>query len=75
MVPLEDEDAEIYAANSFHFERDGECYLVMPEGISQDLKEAVHAQDTRVLKVDVSEFHKKGGGSVKCMIGDLGQIP
>ncbi len=73
MVPLEDEDAEIYAANSFHFERDGECYLVMPEGISKVLEEDVRAQDTRVLKVDVSEFHKKGGGSVECMIGDLGE--
>ena len=74
LVPLEDRDAEIYAANSFHFERDGECYLVMPEGISKGLEEAVHAQDTRVLKVNVSEFHKKGGGSVKCMIGDLGEV-
>jgi hypothetical protein len=24
------------------------------------------------ITVDVSEFLKKGGGSVKCMIGDLG---
>ncbi len=59
MVPLEDEDAEIYAANS--------------EGISKVLEEDVRAQDTRVLKVDVSELHKKGGGSVECMIGDLGE--
>jgi hypothetical protein len=26
------------------------------------------------LSVDVSEFLKKGGGSVKCMLGDLGGI-
>jgi hypothetical protein len=26
------------------------------------------------LCVDVSEFLKKGGGSVKCMIGDLGPV-
>jgi hypothetical protein len=26
----------------------------------------------RPLTVDVGEFLKKGGGSVKCMIGDLG---
>ena len=73
LVHLDDSDAEIYAANSFHFERDGECYLVMPEGISKVLEEDMRAQDTRVLKVDVSEFHKKGGGSVECMIGDLGE--
>jgi len=30
---------------------------------------------TRVVTADVSEFHKKGGGSVKCMIGDLGELP
>jgi N-dimethylarginine dimethylaminohydrolase len=75
LVALADPDAEIYAANSFHFEREGESFLVMPEGISASLEEAVSAQDTRVLKIDVSEFHKKGGGSVKCMLGDLGEIP
>ena len=26
------------------------------------------------ITVDVSEFLKKGGGSVKCMIGDLGVV-
>ncbi len=47
----------------------------MPEGVSARLEDAVRAQGTRVLKVDVSEFHKKGGGSLKRMIGDLGPIP
>jgi len=26
------------------------------------------------VTIDVSEFLKKGGGSVKCMIGDLGPV-
>jgi N-dimethylarginine dimethylaminohydrolase len=26
------------------------------------------------LTADVSEFLKKGGGSVKCMVGDLGPV-
>jgi hypothetical protein len=26
------------------------------------------------ITIDVSEFLKKGGGSVKCMIGDLGVV-
>jgi hypothetical protein len=26
------------------------------------------------IPIDVSEFLKKGGGSVKCMIGDLGPV-
>jgi hypothetical protein len=47
----------------------------MPEGISPALEEAVQSRGAHVLKVDVSEFKKKGGGSVKCMIGDLGELP
>ncbi len=74
-LALSDRDAEIYAANSFHLELDGECLLIMPEGISERLEDQVRSRGARVLKVDVSEFHKKGGGSVKCMIGDLGELP
>ena len=39
----------------------------------RELADAVRATGTRIVDVDVSEFHKKGGGSVKCMIGDLGR--
>jgi N-dimethylarginine dimethylaminohydrolase len=74
LIPMSDGDAAIYAANSFHLERAGECLLVMPDGISPRLEDAVRAWGVSVLKVDVSEFHKKGGGSVKCMIGDLGPL-
>ena len=74
LIPIDEADAAIYAANSFHFERDGECFLVMPAGISTRLIDAVRAHDTQPLQVDVSEFHRKGGGSVKCMIGDLGEL-
>ena len=35
---------------------------------------AVSERGVRPLCVDVSEFLKKGGGSVKCMIGDLGEM-
>jgi N-dimethylarginine dimethylaminohydrolase len=75
LLPLGDADAETYAANSFHLERDGKRLLVMPEGISSELEKAVRARGVEVLKVDVSEFKKKGGGSVKCMLGDLGEFP
>ena len=68
-------DAAIYAANSFALESRGESLLVMPRGVSGELLAAVRATGTRVVDVDVSEFHKKGGGSVKCMIGDLGERP
>jgi len=75
LVPIGAADAAIYAANSFALERAGEALLVMPRGVSPALAAAVRATGTRVVDVDVSEFHKKGGGSVKCMIGDLGLLP
>jgi N-dimethylarginine dimethylaminohydrolase len=74
LVKVGDADAAIYAANSFSLERDGESLLVMPRGVSPELAAAVRATGTRVVDADVSEFHKKGGGSVKCMIGDLGEL-
>ena len=75
LIALDDSDAAIYAANSFAFERAGEHLLVMPAGISTRLRDQVRAHGATVLEVDVSEFHKKGGGSVKCMVGDLGELP
>ena len=74
LVELSGADAAIYAANSFALEHSGEPLLVMPRGISSELADAVRATGTRIVDVDVSEFHKKGGGSVKCMIGDLGEL-
>jgi N-dimethylarginine dimethylaminohydrolase len=74
LVEIDDADAAIYAANSFAFERNGEHFLLVPEGISARLESRIQERGVRVLKADVSEFHKKGGGSVKCMIGDLGAI-
>ncbi len=75
LVEIDDADAAIYAANSFALVANGQSLLVMPEGVSSRLVDAVRARGTRVVTADVSEFHKKGGGSVKCMIGDLGELP
>ena len=46
----------------------------MPRGVSDRLLGQVRERDVNPVTVDVSEFLKKGGGSVKCMIGDLGLI-
>ncbi len=75
LIEISAEDAAIYAANSFTFSRDGTPFLVMPEGITTSLQRAVRERGVEILSADVSEFHKKGGGSVKCMIGDLGELP
>jgi len=72
VIPLDRADAEHYAANSFPLTHDGESYLVMPGGVSERLLGQVRERGVTPLTVDVSEFLKKGGGSVKCMIGDLG---
>ena len=47
-------------------------YLFMPQGISEELERAVRERGVEPVTVDVSEFLAKGGGSIKCMILDLG---
>ncbi len=75
LIELSDEDARLYAANSFYFETDKKKILVMPEGVSVALMNQVNDLGVEVVCVDVSEFWQKGGGSVKCMIGSLGALP
>jgi N-dimethylarginine dimethylaminohydrolase len=74
LVPLSDADAARYAANSFALHQGDGCFLVMPEGVSERLLGEVRERGATPVAADVSEFLKKGGGSVKCMIGDLGPI-
>jgi len=74
LLPLRDDDATRYAANSFTFTRGSESFLVLPDGVSQRLLDEVSERGVTPITVDVSEFLKKGGGSVKCMIGDLGPV-
>ena len=76
LLPLEEADAQRYAANSFTYTdaESGEPYLVMPGGVSERLLARVRERGVTPICVDVSEFLKKGGGSVKCMIGDLGPV-
>jgi N-dimethylarginine dimethylaminohydrolase len=72
LIELSDADAARYAANSFGLTQDADSVLVMPAGVSDRLLSQVRERDVTPICVDVSEFLKKGGGSVKCMIGDLG---
>jgi ornithine--oxo-acid transaminase len=74
LIHLSIEDAQRYAANSFSVTSNGEPKLVMPKGVSGRLLDQVRERGTTPVVVDVSEFLKKGGGSVKCMIGDLGLV-
>jgi N-dimethylarginine dimethylaminohydrolase len=71
LIELSDDDAAHYAANSFALPGP-DPVLVLPAGVSDRLLAQVRGCGVRPLTVDVGEFLKKGGGSVKCMIGDLG---
>jgi N-dimethylarginine dimethylaminohydrolase len=71
LIELSDDDAAHYAANSFALPGP-DPVLVLPAGVSDRLLAQVRGRGVRPLTVDVGEFLKKGGGSVKCMIGDLG---
>jgi N-dimethylarginine dimethylaminohydrolase len=76
-IELGEADARHYAANSFTYTPPGqssESFLVMPGGVSERLLGQVRERGVTPLAADVSEFLKKGGGSVKCMIGDLGPV-
>lgn len=72
LIALSTQDAELYAANSFQVEADGKLYLFMPEGVSDQLLERIRERSVEPVLVNVSEFLAKGGGSIKCMILDLG---
>jgi hypothetical protein len=73
-IPLGEDDTRRYAANSFTLTQGGESFLLMPAGLSERLQSQVRERAVTPISVDVSEFLKKGGGSVKCMIGDLGLV-
>jgi N-dimethylarginine dimethylaminohydrolase len=74
IIELEERDAQRYAANSFTLTQGGDSLLLMPAGVSDRLLGQVRERAVTPITVDVSEFLKKGGGSVKCMIGDLGPV-
>jgi N-dimethylarginine dimethylaminohydrolase len=74
VIEIPEADAARYAANSFTLTQGGNSWLLMPGGISDRLRASVRERGVTPVLVDVSEFLKKGGGSVKCMIGDLGPV-
>ncbi len=74
VIEIDEHDAQRYAANSFTLTQGSDSLLIMPRGVSETLQSQVAERGVKPLTVDVSEFLKKGGGSVKCMIGDLGPV-
>jgi hypothetical protein len=72
LIELSEHDAALYAANSFQIDDRGTLHLFMPEGVSQELINEIRTRSVEPVLINVSEFLAKGGGSVKCMILDLG---
>jgi len=72
LIPLSESDAALYAANSFQTDFRGKLYLFMPRGVSEQLLGEIRKRDLTPVLCDASEFLAKGGGSIKCMILDLG---
>jgi len=72
LIPLSRDDTAIYAANSFQTDYEGRFYLFMPEGVSDKLLGEIRTRSILPVLINVSEFLAKGGGSIKCMILDLG---
>jgi N-dimethylarginine dimethylaminohydrolase len=74
LVRLDENDAAIYAANALCLRVDGQELLILPQGTSRRLQDEIRGRAVTPILIDVSEFWKKGGGSVKCMVGDLGPL-
>jgi N-dimethylarginine dimethylaminohydrolase len=72
LIELDAIDAVRYAANSFQIISDGRCDLILPSGLRPRTLAQIRERGVEPISVDVSEFLAKGGGSVKCMILDLG---
>lgn len=74
LIELSERDGARYAANSFQVDYGGKLYLFLPEGVSDVLLSRIRERGVEPVLIDVSEFLAKGGGSIKCMILDLGQV-
>ena len=72
LIELDSVDAARYAANSFQIISEGRCGLILPSGLSLGTLAQIRDHGVEPISVDVSEFLAKGGGSIKCMILDLG---
>lgn len=73
LLPLGEQDGKYFSANSFQVDVP-EPVLVMPQTATPRLRAEIQDRGVKTITADVSEFMEKGGGSVKCMIGDLGPV-
>jgi hypothetical protein len=72
VLELSERDAALGAANAFALNQGGECFLVLPAGLSASLRAEVRERGATPLCVDVSAF--RASGAVKRLIADLGPV-
>lgn len=72
IILISETEAHAFFANSFQTIYEEESVLFMPVGSAKESRKEILNKGVRIVELDVSEFFEKGGGSVKCMIGDLG---
>lgn len=75
LFPLSSQDAENFAANSFQIDSPRGPHILLPMGVSGEVTDRIRSLGFDHTLVDVSEFSSKGGGSVKCLLCDLGPVP
>ena len=63
-----------FLTNSFQIDTVKGPHLVLPSGTSESVTSMVSSLGFAFTTVDVSEFYEKGGGSIKCMLCDLGLV-
>jgi N-dimethylarginine dimethylaminohydrolase len=78
LLPLSPEDGRRFAANSFqittdHYD-DRLFVLLTPDGLTGSFYDGIRQRGVIPCPVDVSEFLDKGGGAVKCMLLNLGEL-
>ncbi|MBI4437129.1 MAG: hypothetical protein HY590_06945 [Candidatus Omnitrophica bacterium] len=74
LIPLGEEDARSFAANGFQVLLKATPYFFLPAAVSKGLLQRIASKGVKPVVVDVSEFSSKGGGSVKCLLCDLGGV-
>ena len=72
LIPLETSDAEAFAANAWQVDVPAGPRLIIAAQVRPALIEALRTRGVEPVPVDVSEFTLTGGGSVKCLLLDLG---
>ena len=78
LVPLGEIDGHRFAANSAQvatdYSGDRISVLLTPDGLTGSFYDRIRQRGVIPCPVDVSEFLEKGGGAVKCMLLNLGEL-